>query len=115
MRNLLLIALFLWLPTAISAQCSLNGTVTDVTGEPLPGVSVLLQNPTDATAMVTATDADGFFMFNRLPKQAYTIEVEGKGFKKLSQKVEVTGRTSADLEMKSNCWYYWIRFKKCRT
>ena len=110
MRNLLLIIGLLLLSHFITAQGSLNGTIMDKNGEPLPGVAVVLQGADRATA----TDADGFFMFNRLEKQSYTLEVATEGFKKLSEKVEITGRNSADFELKSNCWYYWIRFRKCR-
>ena len=55
---------------------TINGSVRDLTGEPLIGANVLLQG----TAQGTTTDIDGNFSFNDLPAGPYTLVVSYVGF-----------------------------------
>ncbi len=55
-----------------------TGTVTDETGEPLPGVSVMV---TDFRGLGTATDANGRFTLRTVPSTAKTLTVSFIGMK----------------------------------
>ncbi|WP_273565369.1 SusC/RagA family TonB-linked outer membrane protein [Maribacter halichondriae] len=93
MMFFLLLCGTLW-STAI-AQSSVTGTVTDQTGTPLPGVSVVV----DGTTQGVSTDFDGI----------YSIDVESPdavlvysyiGF--LTQKIERSGRNAIDVQMQED-------------
>ena len=73
-----------FLAGVISAQTTVTGTVTDETGETLPGVSVLVKG----TALGTATDLDGRFSIS-VPEGSETLVVSYIGFE--SQDVAVSG------------------------
>ena len=58
-----LLLLLLLLPVSVLAQSTLRGTVSDnTTGEPLPGVNVIVEGTTNGTA----TDMDGNFILNNV-------------------------------------------------
>jgi hypothetical protein len=64
----------LTLPAYAALTGSINGTVTDPKGIPLPGVAVTAVSPTDrATA---TTDAKGFFSMTGLQPDTYTLSFE---------------------------------------
>lgn len=67
----------------------INGIVTDDSGEPVVGASVVL-NPGNRG---TSTGADGKFVFNSVEPGNYTIEVSFVGYITESQKVTVSSRT----------------------
>lgn len=84
---LLLVFLFISIHFAAFAQnVVVNGTVTDDTGQPLPGVNVLLQGTTTGTI----TDVDGQFSLN-MPSDGVLL-FNFIGFS--SQTINVAGRTS---------------------
>ena len=56
-RKLSLVIATIFMVTAVWAQQSISGTVVDEGGQPLPGVSVIIQG----TATGTVTGADGKF------------------------------------------------------
>ena len=76
-RRLGLIFLFLLLVTLTTrAQTQITtgviqGTVTDTTGAPLPGVTVEARNVATNQARTMATGADGRFVFLQLPPGTY--------------------------------------------
>lgn len=73
---------------ALSAQTvNLTGTVVDVEGEPLIGVTVQVQG----TTIGTITDADGAFALMNVPSEA-TIDVSYVGMN--TQAIDLNGRTS---------------------
>ncbi len=81
--------------SSIIAQSTVTGTVSDDSGTPLPGVSVVI----DGTSVGVSTDFDGL----------YSIEVENDdavllfsyiGF--LRQEVPVNGQTTIDVQMKED-------------
>lgn len=55
--KILMFLFFVMLTASVSAQRTVNGTVTDVNGEPLIGVNVVVKNA--ATTIGTVTDIDG--------------------------------------------------------
>ena len=61
-----------------AAPVTLNGTVRDANGQPVPGAHVLATNATGATSMVL-TGADGRYSFTRLKAGAYEVSyADGK-------------------------------------
>src|SRR5690554_5515361 len=65
------VAVFLLIPFAVQGQVVVQGTVTSVTGEELPGVNVILQNTTigtvtdmDGNYSISLTDPDAVFVFS---------------------------------------------------
>jgi len=105
-----LVFILMFINHLIIAQGSLTGNIIDANGEPIPGVNISLNDG----SLETASDADGFFMLNPLPNQVHKIEMSAEGFKTQSKNVEVSGRTFSDFVLNRKCWYYWIRFKRCR-
>ena len=79
---------------ALAQKITVSGTVTDPTGEPLIGASVLAQG----TSAGVATDIDGNY---RLDVDANgTIVVSYVGFD--TQTISVDGRTTINVELKEN-------------
>ena len=76
-----------------SAQVLVSGTVTDSTGETMPGVSVRLKGSTNVAA---ATDIDGRFSL-KVPDLKATLEVSFIGYK--SQSVALNGRSNVDITL----------------
>lgn len=65
---------------------SLVGTVVDIQGGVLPGVTVTVSSPTlVAGKLVAVTDARGVFRFPSLPVGVYVLEAELSGFKAVRQ------------------------------
>jgi hypothetical protein len=82
MRLILLLAL---MATVVGAQSlgtagTINGTVNDATGLPVPNVSVTLENPASAFRLETKSDDQGAFRLRNIPFNAYTLRVRGDGF-----------------------------------
>ncbi len=75
----LLLALTIVCPLTAHSQTTVNGTVTDETGEPLIGATVVVQG----TNVAVATDFDGNFTLTA-PKGATTLDVSYVGYKKQS-------------------------------
>ncbi|MGH9490202.1 MAG: carboxypeptidase-like regulatory domain-containing protein, partial [Terriglobales bacterium] len=76
---------FIGLPTA-QAQAqygSITGTVTDPSGEVVPGAKVVLTNQASSETRATSTDRSGLFSFNGVPRGTYTLTVSDHGFKTL--------------------------------
>jgi carboxypeptidase family protein/TonB-dependent receptor-like protein len=71
--------------TTVSAQiwrtgASLEGTVTDSSGAPVPGADVVLRNTASGVTRPLATNEEGFFRANVLPVGSYEVEVHKGGF-----------------------------------
>ncbi len=95
MRKLLFSLLLAASSLVLSAQTvTVTGTVTDDTGEPLPGAFVL-QRGTDNGTM---TDLDGLYSL-KVPADA-VLSVTYIGF--LEQTVSVDGRTAIDITLKTD-------------
>lgn len=73
------------------AQATITGTVTDSSGETMPGVSIRLKGN---NAVATATDVDGYFAL-RVPNLNGVLEVTMVGYK--PQSVAIKGRTKIDI------------------
>lgn len=86
-------ALFLSLVCfAAFAQKTVTGTVKDATGEPMIGVSVVV----DGTSIGSVTDLDGNFTIQKVPENA-TLKISYVGYKE--QKLQVAGKSSFQIVM----------------
>ena len=97
-KKMLLLLLALSIPMLVLAQSSgkIIGVVKDKeTGEPLPGVNVILQN----TYIGGTTDVDGYFVILNVPVGAYSIEASYVGYTKM---VVENVRVSADVTTEQN-------------
>ncbi|MDO5969404.1 SusC/RagA family TonB-linked outer membrane protein [Flavivirga aquimarina] len=77
----------------ISQQRRVSGTVTDPSGLPLPGVTVLIKGTTRGTA----TDLDGFYSI-KVPDPAHVLVFSSLGFE--PQEVIVGSQTTINLSLK---------------
>lgn len=90
----LLLGILFYLPIYAQSVSKVNGTVTDESGVPLPGVSIIIKNTTKGTA----TDFDG----------NYAIDVNSKdilvfsfiGFK--THEVAVAGKSTINMSLKED-------------
>jgi Ca-activated chloride channel family protein len=80
----------------------LRGTVTDISGAPLPGVTLILTNAGTKAELKTRSDAKGAFVFSGLPPGNYELRAELAGFKRLVRKnlaVKAGRTTPVNLKM----------------
>ncbi|MFB2119302.1 SusC/RagA family TonB-linked outer membrane protein [Parapedobacter sp. 2B3] len=83
------------LPFAAVAQRRLTGTVTDQSGQPLTGVSVLVQG----TSLGTATDEAGRYVLENL-ESGTTLIFRAVGYK--MQEIQFTGQPHVDTELETD-------------
>ena len=83
------IAAFVWAHAAQSERGSLGGTIKDVSGAPLPGVTVEASGPMVATAV---TDGRGAFRINNLIPGDYTVTATLSGFAVTTTRARVVAR-----------------------
>ena len=79
-------------PVVVTQQTTIRGKVTDVKGEPLPGVSVILKG----TQQGTITDVDGAFFFPQMPANA-VLQFSFVGMK--MQEIVVGNQSVVDVVM----------------
>lgn len=80
---------------AWAQQRSISGTVTDNTGLPLPGVTVVVQGTTQGTI----TDVDGNYQLE-VPETANVLEFSYIGM--LRQRIEIENRSTIDVTMQAD-------------
>lgn len=80
-------ALVLGTTPALHAQTSatISGTVFDANGSVVANASVTLRNEATSEKRDTVTNSDGVFVFPALNVGSYTVKIQAKGFKTLSQ------------------------------
>ncbi|MCD6355269.1 MAG: TonB-dependent receptor, partial [Prolixibacteraceae bacterium] len=88
----LVIAAILLVATSWAQGKNISGTVTDNTGQPLPGVAVVV----DETTIGTVTNADGKYTLN-VPADAKKLTFSFVGMKKVT--VQIKNKTVIDLSM----------------
>ena len=82
------LAAVLWLPSGSSAQnlssAGIDGTVTDQSGQVLPGVTVTATSPAlQVGQLSTVSDAEGRYSFANLARGVYLVKFELSGFSTL--------------------------------
>jgi len=97
-KKLLLIAAIMAMPFMLFGQSSgkiVGVVVDDNTGEPLPGVNVILRG----TLLGATTDVDGYYIILNVPVSTYTVEASYVGY----SPVAVSNvRVSADVTTERN-------------
>jgi TonB-dependent SusC/RagA subfamily outer membrane receptor len=93
----ILIVLFVVLHCSIvfAQNRSISGTVTDNTGSPMPGVTVVVKGTTSGTV----TDTNGKFGLNA-PEANQILLFSFVGFE--SQEIDISGKSSIDIQMKAS-------------
>ncbi|MFW6137087.1 MAG: carboxypeptidase regulatory-like domain-containing protein, partial [Candidatus Aminicenantaceae bacterium] len=92
-------------PMALSqsrATGAISGTIYDDTGEPLPGVSVVLTSPSLQGERTAVTGVDGAYRFPAIPPGVYSVRAELQGFGTVVQenvRVTTTVRLTVDLTL----------------
>lgn len=86
MRYGILFSFLLLFSLSISAQFTINGTVTNDAGERLELASVFVEGSTEYG---TATDRNGYFELKGLPQGEYTIKCTFVGYESVSQTIMV--------------------------
>ncbi len=72
------------------AQVSVTGTVTDSTGLPLPGATVVLMQPADSVLVsFAASRADGAFEVRRVREASYILKVSFVGYRSFTRDIDV--------------------------
>lgn len=87
-----MLAVFVFFAFHSVAQVQVNGTVRDNTGEPLPGVTILIEGTTRGVV----SDMNGQYSIN-VPDEQSTLVFSFVGME--TQEVDVGGRTVLDVEM----------------
>ena len=77
------------------AQKTVTGTVKDATGEPMIGVSIIV----DGTTIGGVTDFDGNFTIQNVPEDG-VLKISYVGFK--DQKISVAGKSSIDVTLQED-------------
>lgn len=80
---------------------TINGTVTDSNGDPLPGVTVLLTSPNLIGSRSAVTDAGGKYRAVFLPPGSYEVTATFTGFRtqKAAVRVEIDGTHGVNMQM----------------
>ncbi len=96
MRKLTILMTFLlFVGFQAAAQMEITGKVTNSeTGEPIPGVSVVVKSN---TTIGTATDMDGNYALSGVPSDAETLVYTFVGMQ--TQEIAINGRTTIDVAM----------------
>jgi hypothetical protein len=95
------VCLLLLVPVTVFAQTTgtVEGTVTDQSNAPLPGVTVELASPNLQGTRSGVTSADGRYRFPAVPPGAYTVTAELAGFGKVQKRATVTLDSTAQVNL----------------
>jgi TonB family protein len=85
-------ALTVGIAAAQTGPSTLSGSVADSTGAPIAGAAILLTNTTSQAKFEVKTDDGGRFQFVPLPADTYVLEAQLPGFKKLQDRVTLSGK-----------------------
>lgn len=99
---LITVSLFSISSLAQSATATLSGTVTDEKGAVVPGVNIIITNPTTNLKKTVTTDDSGKYFIAQLPPSIYTLVAENKGFTTEFKNVElnVSDQRTLNIELK---------------
>ncbi len=101
MRYVIFIPLFLFLSTSITAQFTINGTVTNDAGERLELASVFVEGSTEFGAI---TNSSGYFEISGLPSGEYTIKCTYVGYDGVSQKIMVDRNRELNINLEGSMY-----------
>lgn len=94
MKHLYLLWLFLcvgllWCNSTMAQKAVISGTVTDENKEPLPGVTVKVENPSVGALTGSTTDLDGNYSIGSLDKGSYVVTYSFVGFQSVVQNISL--------------------------
>jgi Carboxypeptidase regulatory-like domain len=100
-RTLILLALIVLIPTVVSAQAVIAGTVRDTSGAVLPGVTVEATSPALIEKVRThVTDGTGQYRIEDLRPGVYTVTYTLQGFNTFKREgIELTGTFTATVNV----------------
>jgi hypothetical protein len=79
---------------------AITGTVTDVTGAPIPGAGVMAIEEKTGYATETTTNANGLYTLSGVGRGTYTVRVEAQGFKTENKRsLPVEAEASVDFHL----------------
>jgi TonB family protein len=88
-----LVAFTVALAAAQTGPVTFSGSVTDPSGAPVPGATVVLTNTQRQAKFEVKSDDSGKFEFVPLPADTYALATTLPGFKKAEDTVTLTGKT----------------------
>ena len=91
-KLMLITSFFTFISLGLFAQRSVSGVVTDGSGDPLIGASVLVKDTNNGTI----TDIDGSFNLN-VPNDAQMLQVSYTGY--TTQDIDITGQSSVNISL----------------
>jgi iron complex outermembrane receptor protein len=83
------------------AQITISGNVLSISGDPLPGATVTLQNST----LGTSTNTEGFFIMNNIPQGKYTMAVSFVGFETHTRSINVEENINLSISLEESITY----------
>jgi hypothetical protein len=69
---------------------TINGTITDPTGAVVPDATITVTSVATGAARTTSTGSSGYYSMASLKADIYDVTIEGKGFQKVTRRVELT-------------------------
>jgi carboxypeptidase family protein len=92
-----IIAVTIFLASAVVQAQSISGTVLDPSGAVVPNATVEIHNPVSKYDRSISTDSSGRFSFTNVPLNPYHMKVSAPGFAPYAQDVEI--RSSVPIEV----------------
>ncbi len=98
MKKILFTCCALLLPFSLLAQYAVQGTVKEqLSGNPLPGATVFLQNLSKTTSKATTTNLEGKFTLEDIPNGNYSLRVSYVGYENLSRELLINSDQTLNL------------------
>lgn len=89
----------LFIPLATIAQNTIKGSITNDSGEPLYGVTIMIKG----TFLGTHSDADGNYQLSKVPSGKQTLIVRFLGFKEITKQINLhTEAVSLNFQLEEN-------------
>ena len=83
--------LFLSMGSALAADGSISGELTDTEGKPAAGATLRLASGGESKAIEATSDADGRFVFGSVPRGIYQLSASAPGFVEVLKTAQLAG------------------------
>lgn len=102
MKKIFFLLSCLLLPLGLLAQHTLQGTITEeVSGNPLPGATVVLEN----TSRATTTNLEGHFELADLEEGTYTLRVSFVGYETYTRRLRLDSNMNLPIQLAEGTTY----------